>query len=636
MLGGFRPAGLMKAPPPGVATVANSTSKASGGVAAFGATMAKTPGPAPTPSVGDGQTPCTVYIGRISTEVADDFVKQLLENCGKVSKWNRAADPNTSKLTSFGFCDFEDPQALWRALRFLHEKQLCDKRLLVKCEDRVKASVEKWKASRKDELAKRRAERKKDDPDANVEFTDELLEEELAHESGNVGEDIQKLLAEKNKNFPELKESTAAEEKDDGQGNADAKKDADADKDDTKEDDAEKKERERADREKDKEREEEARKRREEREKRDKEEREARSRSRALRKKREAAVSKHFRPSRREGDRERRVRDRERDIEKEYSYRLREFERNEEKRISNFKRDLSDLVPPPEPSDRERRKFADKDCSFGTRDGDEREWKRHREDRARERQREIEKDKADRNAEQKELDEIKKKQDEEDMKRKNEEDEIRRQQEKEAEEERKRIEEEQRRKIEEEQAAIREQLRKKEEEERRKKEAELKKIHEAAAEKLLAQIQQEMQNLTNVDKIPVGKSYNAGDDDDKVPKMQASGGESRMKDDEMRKLIQQVPTEKNRAFAYEIDWQIVQNENIVEKKLRPWVKKKVTEYLGAEEHGMIEFIMRKVSSRTKPQSILEELEGFLDEEAENFTLKMWRMLIFEVLRVKAR
>merc|ERR1711945_49856 len=94
-------------------------------------------------------------------EVSDEFVKQLLEKCGKVSKWNRAADPNTSKLTSFGFCDFEDQQGLWRALHYLHERQLCDKRLLVKCEDRVKAHIDAWKAGRREELKKKRAERLK-------------------------------------------------------------------------------------------------------------------------------------------------------------------------------------------------------------------------------------------------------------------------------------------------------------------------------------------------------------------------------------------------------------------------------------------------------------------------------------------
>ena len=52
--------------------------------------------------------------------------------------------------------------------------------------------------------------------------------------------------------------------------------------------------------------------------------------------------------------------------------------------------------------------------------------------------------------------------------------------------------------------------------------------------------------------------------------------------------------DKKQAFAFDIDWQIVHDHGIIDKKLHPWVKKKVTEYLGAEEQGMIEFIMRKV------------------------------------------
>lgn len=94
-----------------------------------------------------------------------------------------------------------------------------------------------------------------------------------------------------------------------------------------------------------------------------------------------------------------------------------------------------------------------------------------------------------------------------------------------------------------------------------------------------------------------------------------SGGEVKLGDGEMRRLIQQVPTDKAAAFAYNIDWGSVHDHNIIEKKLRPWVKKKVTEYLGAEEQGMIEFIMRKVGAHTRLDTILAELEGFLDEEA---------------------
>merc|ERR1719238_2720906 len=116
------------------------------------AAPALTPGLVAPAAAGSGAAPCTVYVGRISSEVSDEFVKQLLEKCGTVTKWNRAADPNTSKLTSFGFCDFEAPQGVWRALECLHEKQLCDKRLLVKCEEKAKQTIDQWKEGRRGEF----------------------------------------------------------------------------------------------------------------------------------------------------------------------------------------------------------------------------------------------------------------------------------------------------------------------------------------------------------------------------------------------------------------------------------------------------------------------------------------------------
>ena len=103
-------------------------------------------------------------------------------------------------------------------------------------------------------------------------------------------------------------------------------------------------------------------------------------------------------------------------------------------------------------------------------------------------------------------------------------------------------------------------------------------------------------------------------------------------DEDICKLMQLVPTDKATVFAYPIDWDMVSDHNIIEKKLRPWVKKKVTEYLGREEQGMIEVIMRKVSTHASPDIILAVLQGLLVEEAKKFTLEMWRVLVFEVLR----
>merc|ERR1712166_920676 len=94
-------------------------------------------------------------------------------------------------------------------------------------------------------------------------------------------------------------------------------------------------------------------------------------------------------------------------VEKEYTYRVRDFERNEDTRIKNLKRKIRECEFEA-PSERDIRKFADRDLHWGGRESEEREWKRYREDRARERAKEKEKDNADRAQVQREADELKK------------------------------------------------------------------------------------------------------------------------------------------------------------------------------------------------------------------------------------
>ncbi|CAE7944919.1 RBM25 [Symbiodinium sp. KB8] len=145
--------GVVTMPPVPAAAVPKPVSSA-----AIAASTSKVPAKAGQPALphavipgASGVQPCTVYVGRISTEVSDEFVRQLLDKCGKAIRLchGRRTQLSTQslwfcRLTSFGFCDFEEPQGVWRAMEFLHEKQLCDKKLLVKCE-----------ASRKEEILKK-------------------------------------------------------------------------------------------------------------------------------------------------------------------------------------------------------------------------------------------------------------------------------------------------------------------------------------------------------------------------------------------------------------------------------------------------------------------------------------------------
>ncbi|XP_014783634.1 RNA-binding protein 25 [Octopus bimaculoides] len=102
----------------------------------------------------------------------------------------------------------------------------------------------------------------------------------------------------------------------------------------------------------------------------------------------------------------------------------------------------------------------------------------------------------------------------------------------------------------------------------------------------------------------------------------------------IKKLIEQIPTGKDELFSYHLDWNTV-DQTLMNKRIRPWVNKKIVEYIGEEEPTLTDFICQKVIGRSSPQSILNDVAMVLDEEAEVFVVKMWRLLIYETEAKKA-
>lgn len=65
--------------------------------------------------------------------------------------------------------------------------------------------------------------------------------------------------------------------------------------------------------------------------------------------------------------------------------------------------------------------------------------------------------------------------------------------------------------------------------------------------------------------------------------------------------------------------------------MRPWVTKKIVEYLGEEEIALIDYICEKLEEGANPENMEEQLRLVLEEEALDFMIRMWRMLIYNVL-----
>jgi RNA-binding protein 25 len=64
-----------------------------------------------------------------------------------------------------------------------------------------------------------------------------------------------------------------------------------------------------------------------------------------------------------------------------------------------------------------------------------------------------------------------------------------------------------------------------------------------------------------------------------------------------------------------------------------WVKKKIVEYLGEEEQSLINYICKKLNEHTPPDLLLDSLLQVLEDEASDFVIRMWRMLIYNILMI---
>ncbi|KAJ9563806.1 hypothetical protein OSB04_008966 [Centaurea solstitialis] len=100
-----------------------------------------------------------------------------------------------------------------------------------------------------------------------------------------------------------------------------------------------------------------------------------------------------------------------------------------------------------------------------------------------------------------------------------------------------------------------------------------------------------------------------------------------------KQLIDTIPKTKDELFSYPINW-ATYDKNGLHERMRPWISKKITEFLGEEETSLVDYIVSSTQEHVTADEMLDRLQSILDDEAEMFVLKMWRMLIFEIKKVE--
>jgi len=135
------------------------------------------------------------------------------------------------------------------------------------------------------------------------------------------------------------------------------------------------------------------------------------------------------------------------------------------------------------------------------------------------------------------------------------------------------------------------------------------------------------------DRGKTGNDQSATGNNDNSKKSGKTSSEDKRK--HIKSLIDKIPTDKSALFEYSIDWDLVDNQ-LMEKRIRPWVNKKIAEYIGEPEPTLTDFICSKVLAGSTPKSVLDDVQMVLDEEAEVFVVKMWRLLIYEIENKKLK
>lgn len=96
----------------------------------------------------------------------------------------------------------------------------------------------------------------------------------------------------------------------------------------------------------------------------------------------------------------------------------------------------------------------------------------------------------------------------------------------------------------------------------------------------------------------------------------------------VRALAQEIPTDKEGLWAWDVKWDYLE-EGIIREKLRPFVEKKIMEYLGVQEQLLVDLVEEHLRKHQKPAELVETLaQAALDEDAEDLVKKLWRMVIF--------
>ncbi|KAK4687335.1 RNA-binding protein 25, partial [Tremellales sp. Uapishka_1] len=167
---------------------------------------------------------------------------------------------------------------------------------------------------------------------------------------------------------------------------------------------------------------------------------------------------------------------------------------------------------------------------------------------------------------------------------------------------------------------------------------------DAAPVKLALQVQPEAKvkdEKPDVGKAKAGVTFDADEDEDALAKKKRTlvkleyDGDGLTEAERLAKrnarlleIREHVPRDKRSLWALPIEWAAIK-ESIIKAKISPFVREKMTDFLGEADEDLANFVLEHVREKKGPSELVEGLEPVLVDEATTYVVQLWRLLAFE-------
>ena len=100
-----------------------------------------------------------------------------------------------------------------------------------------------------------------------------------------------------------------------------------------------------------------------------------------------------------------------------------------------------------------------------------------------------------------------------------------------------------------------------------------------------------------------------------------------------KQLYAKLPKDREGVLKAELSWPSLFRHDVLEKVGRPWIGKKIKDYMGVEETSVVRMILKLLSDKPTPASLRDKLKDILDEKTDEFVMKLWQTLLFENMKI---